>query len=453
MAYSNISNLDLGTLLQIKYAQGIRQQLAQSFAEWEMIRQMRIAGPSGKQLNFMLQTGRGPAGVQWRNPGEVYSFPQAQAATVQEGSALFKELVTTATLPLHLWEQAKRSPEKYGEPLAMEIESKSQAAQRQVASILFGDGTGVVGTVASIVDVPASGEVNITVSATTAARGFIGNFEEGDILTPRQPNGTLRAPTVTGTFYGWRIKRKTRSTNVVVVEPINSSGTVLAFTLSNLVAGDLCYRVGQPSIPDLSGAVASDYGSLSEVIVGLEALSANDGRLVHGITMSGVTGGSVYDCAAAAIDVFHLHEALDAAKIRTGRGIYKYSKVVSSPEAIRSLIEGRETDRRFQSIQDNKRGVQAFGYVHENDTLIFSPSEFCPKQRMYALPEGGAKGKVLEFHATDFAPVRAVSGGENFLGIDSSGNYKSEVQQFHRMSGTLIGTHAAAIVRLDNFTT
>ena len=119
MAFSNIDNLNLGNLLQILFTDGVRNQISKDFRDFEYIKRARMTNSVARELRFMLQTSFGPAAIQYRDPGTSgRPFPAAQQATVSEKTAKFKELNSTIELEYNLWDRARKSPEKYAEPLA-----------------------------------------------------------------------------------------------------------------------------------------------------------------------------------------------------------------------------------------------------------------------------------------------------------------------------------------------
>jgi hypothetical protein len=452
VSFSNIGNLNLGSFLQIAFSEGVTNQMSEEHPEWEAVQQIRVGNPDGKHLEYLLQKSYGPAAIQYRNPNFSSSFPSGQQITTATGMAVYKECAVTVELEQNLIQRAMKSPSKYAEPLAFEIQAKTIAAKRRRAADYYGDGTGVVGRVASVADTTgASGYAEVTLNTDNAFSGHVGFFEEDDLLLAYEADGTAAtAPTVTGTFYAWRVKEKNRTTDKVKLEAINSAGTVLALTASNLASTDYFYRVGQPSIPNRSSI--SDWGSATEVMVGLEALAARDGRTVNGVALAGALGGSVKDCDAAQIDVSLLHDALDQAKMRVGRGKYKYSKAMSAPETVAALINSRETDRRFTSVQDNKRGVSRFAYIHENDTVEFHSSEFCPKKRMWIAPEtASGKNKALEFHGTDYEAVKLPGMSEMHLKPSADGGHERRVVSYMQAIGTFVCKQPSAIISLQNF--
>jgi hypothetical protein len=133
-------------------------------------------------------------------------------------------------------------------------------------------------------------------------------------------------------------------------------------------------------------------------------------------------------------------------RIAVGAGAYKYNKALMAHETLTALIESREVDRRFQSIQDNQRGVAQLGYVAGKDALVFEPDEFCPGKRIYVCPEGD----VLQYHGTDFEMTN-IDGTKQFLKPNSSGHDRVS-RMYMEGQGTLACVHAAAIGVIHNFT-
>lgn len=452
MAFSSIGNQNLGKFLQIYFSAGVRNQISEDYRDWEFVKSVREMDPNGRQTNFFFQTGYGPSAIQYRNPNGSTNFPTKQQISTAEYTALYKELDATIEIEYNLWKSAQHSPAKYAEPLAMELQSKSTAAKRRLASDLYGDGTGVLGTSTGAATLSGS-DVEFTISSTNAARGFVGNFEYGEILELLEEDATASAiqinTNVTPDY--WQVISKDRANDKVVLRPLNSSLNAITATSVDTqpTAGDVFYKYEQPTKPDLTSI--SDYGSASEVIAGLESLVASDGRTIHGIPMIGATAGSTYNAGGNPFDSSHVQRALSNTKTRVGE-TYAHKMLVMAHEVNDALIESRETDRRFQTIEDNKRGLKKFAYVHGNDTLEVYTSEFCPKTRVYILPEAKAGSKVLEAHMTDFEAVRAKDGDEFMMKPASGGGHQRSMVSYMTARGTIICKHPAAITRIENFT-
>jgi hypothetical protein len=458
MAINNVDSLLLGKLLQITFSKGFRRQLVRDHRDWESVKQMTVGMPGGREHRFMFQVGGGPAAIQYAAIGSSGAFPAAQRSAVEEKIAIFKELNATIEIDYMLFERLKMAPAKYADNLAMELEDKLVYLKRRVAADLYNDGLGVVGTVASVADAGvALGKVEITLSALAASRGHIGWFEYDDLLLNCDPSGASDMP---ATAVAWKVISIDRPTNKVTLQAITSAGApvVLAnVAAASIDASDLLYRgttSASHSRVDLSSAYAGDYGTATEIIAGLGALVANDGRQVHGISMSGVTGSTVKDCGGNPIDVTFIQQALSQVKTAVGQGRYKYSQLLSAPEMLDSLIEGRETDRRFNSVEDATRGVRKFIYQHAEDAVEFVTSEFCRKNEAFALPSGkGEESKCIEFIGTDFKAVETPGSSSKFhLRPTSGGGHEKKLVSYMFGLGVLVNQHPKACLKIQNFT-
>ncbi len=453
MAFSNIDNLAFGKVLQIAFSEGIRSQISRDFRDWEYIKRSKVSDPMGREIRFMFQSSYGPAAIQYRNPNGSSDFPAGQQTTNSENTAVFKELDATIELEYNLWKRAQLSGDvRYAEPLAREIESKMTAIKRRMSADLYGDGTGVVGQ-CSATNAVESGNVRFTLATSDTARGHVGFFEYGDILLLKASDGTASAFNSnlgTEPVY-WKVVSRRRSDSSVVLQGLdtNQAAVTIASISTPTTAGDVFYRFGQPTIPDLSSI--TDYGNVTEVIPGLESLTASDGRACHGITMSGATAGTRFDCGGVQIDVSHIESLMNDVKVNTGRSEYNWKMANMAPETRSQFINGRETDRRFMSVGDDTRGVKKFCYQHEDDLIELNSSEYCPKTRMYIIPEAkSSAGRVLEYHGTDFLPV-SVDGNSKFLKPSSSGGHQRKITSYLEAYGTLINQHPAAVGVLNNF--
>lgn len=127
---------------------------------------------------------------------------------------------------------------------------------------------------------------------------------------------------------------------------------------------------------------------------------------------------------------------------------------ILAPQAYSQFITGRETDRRFNSIDDVTRGARKWVYQHREDTIELYSSEFAKKKRMYIMPEARqGQGKVVEYHGTDFMQVRAPGEKDGFrLKASSSGGFENTVVSYMDSYGTLICKHPSAVAVVENFT-
>lgn len=466
MTYKNITsenslqtqNIPLGLLIQIAFSNGIRNQISTDFRDYEYIKRAKVANSLARELRFMFQTSLGPSAIQYSNPGTPSrSFPRSQNVSVSEYIAVLKGLDATLEIDYETFDRARKNPQVYGQPVQIEMESKMAAAKRRLASDLHGDGTGVLGTIASAAKTsPDSNKLVFTLSY--GSRGHAGLFEPDDFLVLKSASGgtsALDTNLTTEPVY-WKVVGRDRDNNKVTLEGWAADGsgnpTAPVATISAIsvqpTAGDVFYRYGQGTFANLTSV--SDYGTATEVIAGLPSLVAADGRVIHGITMSGVTAGTHYDAGGNPLDVKHIQRLMSNVKIAVGQDRYRWKQLLMAPESHATLIESRESDRRFQTVEDNKRGIKFFAYIHGNDVLECTESEFCPQDVIYCMPETKGGEKVLEFHGSDFETVKGQDMTDFHLKVD--GGYKNSMVSFLHASGVLICKHPASVGVIKNFT-
>jgi hypothetical protein len=286
-----------------------------------------------------------------------------------------------------------------------------------------------------------------------SSRGHVGYFEYDDILVLRDADSTVTAfDSNLGTEPAfWKVIEKDRSAGTVKLQGLNSSfasaGTISAISVQ-AASGAVFYKYDQPTIPDLSAI--GDYATATETLAGLESLAANDGRMVHGITMSGVTGASEVDCGGNPLDLLYFNKLMDKVKIEVGQDRYKWKQAVCAPESHSKLIESREDDRRFKSWEDAMSGSTKFGIVHRSDKIELVDSEYVHPKRLYILPEEKSGEKVIEYHGSDFESVKAPNGDDFHMKV-SGGEYVNSMVSYMQSTCVLICKHPKSVARLRNF--
>jgi hypothetical protein len=166
--------------------------------------------------------------------------------------------------------------------------------------------------------------------------------------------------------------------------------------------------------------------------------------------MTGAIASSEFDAGGNPIDVRHIQRAMSQVKVKVGQDQYSWKMMVQAPETLDALIESRETDRRFMSMEDGARGTKKFVYQHQNDSLECYTSEYCQPKRIYILPESKAGQKVLEFHGSDFKTVKAPGGGDFHLKPSASG-FVATVVSYMQAIGVVICKHPASVAVIRNF--
>jgi len=462
MAYSPITDLNLGSLLQIVFSDGVRNQISEDYRDWDAVMRHRYGNSAAREMKFMFQSGYGPSAIQYAQPGKSgRAFPRAQQSTINEYTAKFKEINATIELEYNLWDRARKSPEKYAEPLAIEIMSKTTASKRRLAADYYGAGLGIIGTLAS--SALEAGQLRVTLDASNAANGHVGFFEFDDILVLRSDaetvSGVANASSDVYTYSAggpvvyWRVVDKERDNESVLLEALdaNYDSLILSAITVPATAGDFFLRSGQPT-KRAPSAFSGDFGQATEVIAGLESLVAADARVIHGITMQGSSKGTRVGANGQPLDVSYIQKALDKVKVAVGADKYRWKYMCMAPEAHAALIESRESDRRFQTIQDNARGINYFAYQHGNDSVETITSEYCPKKRLYIKPEAKSSEKVFEYWGSDFETVKAQGMADFHLKPSAGGGYENTITSFLQAIGVLVCKHPASVATLEDFT-
>lgn len=453
MAIDNISNLDLGTFLQIIYSKGIYVQTSRDYSDWEMIKMNNLKISPGRQYDFQLNTSLAPASTQRRNPGAANrAFPKGFRIAHDEYSAKFKEIQTTIEVDGQLLARAAETPEKYAEVWATQAELSLDGARRVMASELYRDGTGALGHVASAVP-GAAGRYTVTLNNDRSANNtlsYAGWFELDDILILKTRAGGDSAGTTSATVpVYYRVISIDELANTVLVQELDDN-----FADANKgvapAATEVFYRFDQQIFPDLDSVF--DYGDVATPITGLEGLAADDGRLVHGMSLEGALAGSRVNANGQSIDVKFLEQALNKGKRRTGKDRYDWKKLCTSYQTRSALVESKEVDRRFVAVTDNSRGSAEFNFIHGESQLRLTTSEYIPEDVAWMLPEMKASGdKVLEYVGDEMKVAKYGNMPDFHFKHIASGQRVDVVEQHMRGVNLLLCKHPAAILSVVGF--
>lgn len=455
MATPLITDNAIGKYLKIVSRGAVYNNLSEDSAIWSVIKQKKAGPAEGRENRFLLRNGYGNRSV-GEMPLNGGAYPAGRKSQITEGVLVFKDYALTVEVERTTIAKAISDMSKYGEPLAEELRSKTIALSRLLSYRVFGDGTGVLGEAGSAGTI-SSGRVVLPIQSGAADRGFIGNFQLDDEVHVYTTAGAAVNPTVSaGTFDHYKIVERDRAAGTITLAARDSSLSELTVTATNISADNVLYRSQQVvngNIPDLTAAGLAagtiDYNTLSESFVGLDSLSAKDNRLANGINHSGAFAGTQRDAGGNPIDSQDFQKLMSQVMVAVGQGRYKYNKAFMAWETLDALVESRETDRRFQSITDSKRGVQGeLGYVHGKNSIVFTPDEFCPFQRIYCVPEGD----VMQFYGADFEFVNPNGSGQQFFLKPNGSGHDRMIRAYMEGSGALCSVHSAGIGRIQNFT-
>jgi hypothetical protein len=362
--------------------------------------------------------------------------------------AQYKDYALTVEVERTLIAKAISDFSRYGQPLADELRVKSIALSRVLSASVYADGTGVIAQALDAGSVVSSTKTQFNVDTTSTARGFIGWVEKQDKVIVKNADGTAAAPTLaSGTFSYYLVESVDRDNGTITLVAYLTTGAVGDVDATGITAGDYLYRFAQTTFNDLASISTNDYNTISESFPGLESLAQDDGRKVNGITLTGGVAGTRRDLSGQPIDSHDFQQLMSKVMIAVGQGRYKYDRAMMSWETLDALIESREVDRRFVSVTDNMRGVEGIGYIHGKNKVMFEADEFCPKQRVYVVPNAD----VLQFHGDDFSFVQAQPGQKFYLKASANGGHARAINAYMEGSGVLVSVHSPAIGVLENF--
>ena len=461
---TDMTNVSLGQIAQILFSKGFTSTMNRTYRDYDnILMSMKQQQPTTeREYRFLLMTALGVNAVQYQNQGTTdVAFPQGDLSTTKEVVAVMKKIQTTIELDRNVWERVKLAQFKYVDnPLALEIMNKMDASKRIQARSMYGDGSGSIGKVGSTAVTSGKLVITLDVSDMAVGGGNTNWFHKNEKIAFTTLAGAAHLATSAGgvnlTYF--TVDSYSRKAHTVTLTGYTTGGVATAVTAAaNVVATDLIYPVSalQASTligPDLSGT--PDYGSVSPVMAGLESLCAADGRTVFGVQMAGELGGSQFDAGGGLFNVSSIEESMNETEQNVGAGKYKYDQLIMPYNAFSALIEGKEADRRFNSVEDSARGGRKFIYQYGDAALDCVKSYFCPFNRIYSMPkpasgEMGETGYAIEFRGTDFRDVTA-GGQKEFLKL-VSGQYVNSVQSFLEAFAVLVAKQPAAVNVIRNF--
>lgn len=452
MAVTAVRDIGLGKLLKIVSKGAVYNTLNDESAMWEMMtRKLKKDAEQGGELRWNMRKSYGTAAAQFV-PTTNGAFPTGQKSTFSEATGHYKDFSLAIEVPLTLLKKAEKDVARYGKPVAEEVEAKGIAMARVLSSTLTQDGTGIIGTISSLTSSTDDDELTIVLKSGTGDKGFVGwFFEEDKVIVARENSGEEKATVNNATEPEyWLVSEVDRANHTVKLKPYTSADALINITAAlagtDGAAGDSIRRYG--SLWVNPAASVTDYGTLSYQWPGLETLGEDDGRTVHNVALSGALKGTRHDCGGDLIEPQDIQVALSKGKTRVGQRRYKYKAAYMAPETYDAMIDEREADRRFNTVQDNTRGTAELKYQHKQDSVAFETDEFVRMNRAFILPEGDA----LCFYGSDFDYVRPEGGSPWAWKPNSSGQYTREQVAYMDGCGLLFSQHSAAIITLENFT-
>lgn len=453
---NTLDSIDIYQFLKIYQMNGFTRNLSEASEMWSYVKKLSEMDAQARSVKYLLIDELGYAAVQALPADGSGTYPSAQRSGLQEPEAVYKEWGWTVSVPRVLESKTGSELMQYAKPLATELDNK-QIAFARLKSIEFqGDGTGAIGKLSANPSASGGNIVfDISHASADAGRSFTRWFQEGDIVKCAAPDGTARLGATSGgnEVTEFKVVNVDESAQTVTCSAETNPTDPADLTITGAgtcASGDYLYRRGTTPNSTTIDSIATtvDYAALSEVMAGLESLTANDNRKLHGVNMTGSIKGTRKDLNAAVIDSKHFQQLLSELKRKAGKGRYKYNAAFMADEVYDSLVESRETDRRFHSIEDTDRGVKGIGYVHGRDRVEFIPDEFCHSQRIWVLPEGK---DALCYLGKDAQQVKPNGNDPFHLSVSSSG-YGRDMETFFEQAGVMISKHPRALGCIEDFT-
>ena len=448
---STLDSLDIHKFLKIYQMNGFTRQMSENSDMWAHFKQYKEMDAMARSIKYLLVDSLGYGAVQ-AVAQSTGAYPAAQRSALQEPEAFYKEWAWTVSVPRSLEGKTGSELMQYAKPLATELDNKQIAFARLKCIEVQGDGSGSIG-IASANPTVSSGKLVVAISGTSAnaGRSYIRWFQETDLIKFAAPAGTARLGANAGgnNVSVFKVESVDESAGTVTLSGFTASDSDLTVTARGTVAsGDHAYRIGVT--PNDLTSIGTDYAKLSEVMVGLESLTAADGRLVNGVTHSGTTQGTRKDLNGAVINNNHFQQVLSALKRKAGKGRYTYDKAFMADETYDALVEARAADRRFMSLSDTDHGVAGIGYVHGKDRVEFVPDEFVNGQRIWILPSGKDALCYIGKEAQQVKP----NGNDPFqLAVGANGQHQRETNTYFEQSGVVVTKHARALGVIEDFAT
>lgn len=453
----NSSNLSLNTLLKIWQRGGIVDQLPAHSEIWKLIMKKKTGVDQGRQVNFEIMTGKGLGAIQGGNFGGI--LPVARRVDVAEYTAHYKLTEMAVSYDEDLERRLKGGDASYARPFARELDAKKAGAAQIKSVEVLGDGMGVIGVLTAKAVVSTSADTAVfTISATSANAGksHIGWILPSDLVKFVASDGTAHGTinnTNTNVSY-WKILSVDIANNQFTASAYNSSDALINLSDATIGAtdpssGDYIVRLDTSTFN--YDTYASDYNLACEVGVGLESLSANDGRTVHGMTMSGLLAGTRKDCNGAVLDGEKFIDLLSKANQILGAEEFKamkYSDALMYNGTYDNLIKDGAAQRQFVNVRDVETGLDNIGARYMKTAITFTPDPYVQSQRVWVLPNSA---DCLEYLGTDFEEMSDGQGKKGHRNINSSGRFKKEIVRFFQSGGVLLSRKPSSLLALEDF--
>jgi len=475
MAIDAVTNKQLGITLWIHFQSGFTSLVnndVKDFASLEAV--VDASGAAARQVNFALQPARPVSNAQMRNPGAKNSaFISGEEDTIVEKTATAKQMDVVGEFDYDVYMRAEQDPSQiYVGPMGMAVDNLMFNAKEHMLIQYYGDGSGAQAQLHStpsltVVNVGSLDEMSFVIGNTSAYLGTIYNIREEQKLVAYHIDGTAHAPSVTaGTVAYLKVTSVVNSgaTKTVQVAAYSAADVKLDITAATTVAAsDVLYNYSDVANGGVFNRSAiTDFGGLL-YMPGLRALSAADGSVCNGVTLSGAYAGSELDIGGSTNLYFtDLGKLFSKINRRVAEGKYDYPQLKCSFDTWNYLVNLDEGSKFLKPVVEqspNGRGEKKYMYYHNDIACAVVGRRFVADSDIWAEPKlmdsmsvpGVTKEGPIMFKFTGFDYVKEPGSSDIFrFKISSAGRLKV-VQTHMQTFGTFVATQSAAIGRIKGF--
>ena len=416
-------------------------QLAQHNDLWKYIQKnIKKDASDGKRLIRPLKTKRGVAGI--KNISYNGSFASKRVATYVQLIAEAKYITAHIEVPYTIIQAGKKERGAFIRPMESEISDKQEGTAMQLSRQALGDGSGIIGTVASITDNGDDGDM--VLSEADDKEGHVRWIEVNDelvIYVSAADDTAVTDMVASGTFSYFKVNSVVESTNTINVTPYNSSDAALAFDAGSFAANNVLVRA---DLTFNDNAAVTNHNDVCQEITGLEVIVDEDGK-VHNIdrSTSPQYGSFVEKGANNLLSTDMFRSACTGAKKRGG----KPKVAVMSDDVYNRFCDIAEEDKRLQNVNSAVLGMEVSGYKCSYGTVEFVLEYYCRDDRIFLI-----EGESIELYGDDFKFFEDPESGKVLrIASSSSGGYSPDFSA--ELFGTmeLFGTKPAANARIEGF--
>jgi hypothetical protein len=410
---------DLGNTLFLYQVQDFMNLVNSDVSEFNAIaKYLDPTGVTASGLQYALQSTRRVSNAQHVSVGKAdRPLLAGKAHSIQLMTAKSKQLEVTASFDDDVLARAKADPEGiHVIPTKLEMHNQNITSKEAVVKAWFADGTGVQAVVKTITVGTPANKVTIVVENSSSYRGSIRWIQEGQEIAFCSAAGVQADFQCAASPAYYEVESVDFDANSFVLVAKTAAGVTTAVTGNSaspaVAAGNRVMNFGDlaqlTAYQDLSGTDI-DYDDCLYP-VGLASHSANDGRNINGLILSGANAGTRHT-ASGSFAPEMIVTLMRKLEDRNGQGEFTYPKIKTSNKMYEYALNADENAVVLQP-QQRARGGKVITVAYGEGDTEFSRSRFAPDYIMYAEPMNGpARGALGE----QMDPIQFKFSGFDFM--------------------------------------